>query len=137
MKDLVFREALNNYVEENNVEEDCGDVLMLDNHAYDRSIVGITVDGKLVYDYEKMVEEFMDDEECDELEALEWLEYNTMRALPYMGERRPIILIENRDSLLDKYGGNMSGATVRRSLSAARLSVGFCDCHSPNLDAAA
>ena len=105
MKDLIFREALNNYVEENNIEEDCGDVLMLDNHAYDRSIVGITVDGKLVYDYEKMVEEFMDDEECDELEALEWLEYNTMRALPYMGERRPIILIENRDSLLEKYGG--------------------------------
>lgn len=78
---------------------------MLDNHTYDRSIVGITVNGKLVYDYEKMVEEFMDDEECDELEALEWLEYNTMRALPYMGERRPIILIENRDSLLEKYGG--------------------------------
>ena len=104
MKDEAFRKALNNYIEENSIEEDCGDVLMLDNHAYDRSIVGITVDGKLVYDYEKMVEEFMDDEGCDELEALEWLEYNTMRALPYMGERRPIILIENRAGLLEKYG---------------------------------
>lgn len=25
-------------------------------------------------------------------EAVEWIEYNTMRALPYFGERAPIIM---------------------------------------------
>ena len=101
MKDLKFRKALDAMVEDQGIEEE---VLILDNHAYDKSIIGITPDGRLIYDFEKMIQEFMEDEDCDETEAIEWLEYNTMRALPYMGERAPIIITESRDSILEKYG---------------------------------
>lgn len=101
MKDEKFRKALDAMVEDQGTEEE---VLILDNHAYDKSVVGITEDGRLVYDFNKMVEEFMEDEHCDEIEAIEWLEYNTLRALPYMGERAPIIITESRDSILEKYG---------------------------------
>lgn len=101
MKDEKFRKALDVMVEDQGIEEE---VLILDDHAYNKSVVGITEDGRLIYDFNKMVEEFMEDEQCDEIEAIEWLEYNTLRALPYMGERAPIIITESRDSILEKYG---------------------------------
>ena len=101
MTDLIFRKALDAMVEDHEIEED---VLILDNHAFDRSIIGITEDGRLIYDFEKMIEEFAEDEECDQTEALEWLEYNTLRALPYMGERAPIIMFSSRETILDIYG---------------------------------
>lgn len=48
MKDEKIRKAINAWGKENEVE-----VKILDNHAYDHSIIGITEDGRLVYDYEK------------------------------------------------------------------------------------
>jgi hypothetical protein len=101
MRDENFRKALNTFIEENDIEED---IIILEDHAYDRSIVGLTADCRLVYDFDRMVEEFAEDEGCDETEAIEWLEYNTMRAVPYMGERAPIILTHTRDTILDFYG---------------------------------
>ena len=101
MKDLAFREALNEYIEDEGIEED---VLLLEDHTFNKSIIGISVDGRIIYSLEKMVEEFCEDEECDELEALEWLDYNTMRALPYMGSRRPIIMVDSKRSIMDRYG---------------------------------
>lgn len=98
MKDDKFREALNTFIEEYGIEEE---ILLLEDHAYDYSIVGLTADYRLVYDFDKMVEEFMEDENCTELEAIEWLEYNTMRALPYMGERAPVVLKHSRDMILE------------------------------------
>lgn len=100
MKNEKLREALNALIEDRGIEED---VILLENHTYDNSIVGITEDGRLIYDFEKMVQEFMEDEGCDELEAIEWLEYNTLRSLPYMGERAPIILMETTEAILEKY----------------------------------
>lgn len=101
MKDIKFRKALDAMIEDQGIEEE---VLLLDDHAYDKSIIGITEDGRILYDFEKMIQEFAEDEGCDETEAIEWLEYNTIRALPYMGERAPIIVTESRDSILEKYG---------------------------------
>ena len=101
MVDKKFREALNRFIEDQGIDED---ILILDNHAYDDSIVGISADYRLVYSYEKMVKEFMKDEHCDETEAYEWLDYNTMRSLPYMGERAPIIMATSKKSILECYG---------------------------------
>lgn len=99
-----FRKAFDAYVDENEIQETYGDALILGNPAYDNSIVGITEDGILIYDFNKMIEEFVEDEGCTVEEAVEWLEHNTMRALPYMGERHPIVLVETSSSLIDKYG---------------------------------
>ena len=101
MKDEKFRKALDAMVEDQGIEEE---VLILDDHAYDKSIIGLTEDGRLVYDFDKMVKEFAEDEQCDELDAIEWLEYNTLRALPYMGERAPIVIMNNIESIMEKYG---------------------------------
>lgn len=68
------------------------DAIVFDNMSYDGSIVGVTTDGRVVYDYDKMVEELMEDEECSYEEATEWIDYNTIRALPYAGENGPIIM---------------------------------------------
>ena len=66
--------------------------IVFDNHAYDNSIIGTTVDGRVIYCFEKMVEEVMTDEGWDELSAIEWIEYNALRGLPYAGDKAPIVV---------------------------------------------
>jgi hypothetical protein len=68
------------------------DSIVFDNPAFDNSIIGITTDGKAVYDYEKMVTELMQDDDISEQEAIDWIEYNTIRAIPYAGELAPVII---------------------------------------------
>ena len=34
----------------------------------------------------------METEGWDEIDAVEWIDYNTIRALPYMGENAPMII---------------------------------------------
>jgi hypothetical protein len=69
------------------------DALVFDNHAYDNSILGVSLDGRVIYSFERMVDELMSDEGWDELTAIEWIEYNTVRALPYFGGKSPIIVL--------------------------------------------
>ena len=68
------------------------DVVILENYSYDDALVGVTEDGRAVYDFDKMVKWLMDEEYWTEEEAVEWIEYNTIRALPYMGPSAPIIM---------------------------------------------
>ena len=68
------------------------EAIVFDNMSYDNSIVGVTTDGRVVYDYDKMIEELMQDEEWSYEDAVEWIEYNTVRSLPYGGPSAPIIM---------------------------------------------
>ena len=68
------------------------DVIVLDNMAYDSSIIGITTDGRIVYDYDSMVEELMSDEGWSYDDAADWIDYNTIRSLQYFGSNGPIIM---------------------------------------------
>lgn len=61
-----------------------------DVNGYDDAIVGITRDGQLVYSIEKMIEICARDGEMDEIDAIEWLEYNTFCA--YVGEKTPLYI---------------------------------------------
>jgi hypothetical protein len=70
----------------------CDDTIVFDNPSFDNSIIGVTTDGCAVYDYNKMIEELMKDEQISEQEAIDWIEYNTIRAIPYAGEMAPIIV---------------------------------------------
>jgi hypothetical protein len=56
--------------------------------GYDEAVMGISTDGRLVYSVEKMIEILIRDGEMNELDATEWLEYNTFNA--YVGEMTPI-----------------------------------------------
>ena len=64
----------------------------LTNFSYDAALIGVTHDNRAVYDYEKMVEWLIKEEDFSYEEAAEWIDYNTLRALPYMGEDGPIIM---------------------------------------------
>ena len=68
------------------------DAIVFDNASYDNSIIGTTLDGRAIYDYDLMVSEFMSDEECTSDEAIDWIEYNTLRSLPYAGEKAPLVV---------------------------------------------
>ena len=68
------------------------DALVFDNHAYDNSIIGVTLDDRVIYSFELMVDELMKDEDWDETDAIEWIEYNTIRSLPYAGKNAPLIV---------------------------------------------
>ena len=68
------------------------DAIVFDNMSYDNSIIGTTFDGRAIYDYDLMVSEFMSDEECTSDEAIDWIEYNTLRSLPYAGKKVPLVV---------------------------------------------
>jgi hypothetical protein len=68
------------------------DAVIFINQAYDNSIIGTTFDGRAIYDFDKMVQELMADEGWTEEEAVDWVEYNTFRALPYGGDKAPLIM---------------------------------------------
>ena len=67
------------------------DILLIDDECYCDALVGITDDDRAVYDEDLMVEEFSKFHKCTPEEALEFIEYNVIRALPYYYEKAPII----------------------------------------------
>lgn len=68
------------------------DAIVFSNLSYDNSIVGVTTDNRVVYDYDKMIAELMEDEGWDYDDAVDWIDYNTIRSLPYAGEKAPIVM---------------------------------------------
>lgn len=73
----------------------CPEALVFDNQSSDNSIIG-TCSGRVVYDYDKMVEELMTEWNTDYEEAREWIDYNTVRSLGYY-PMSPIIAIRDED----------------------------------------
>lgn len=75
------------YAEENNIP-----IKLFENPRYPNSIIGLTVDDRAIYDMEQMIVDLMSENEISYIDALEFIEYNTIRALLYMGKDAPIIL---------------------------------------------
>ena len=67
-------------------------VKYLTDFSYDTALIGVTHDDRAVYDYDLMVEWLMEDQGFTEEEAVDWIDFNTIRALPYMGADGPIVL---------------------------------------------
>lgn len=59
--------------------------------SYDDAIIGTTSDDRVVYSFDKMVECLMKDG-MEYEEAVEFIEYNTLRALPYFPDG-PVVLM--------------------------------------------
>ena len=68
------------------------DVVILKDYSYDNALIGVTHDNRAVYDFEQMVSWLMEEEGFTEEEALEWIEYNTIGALPFSEEDKPIVM---------------------------------------------
>lgn len=93
------KDNLRRYLPDALVDELPDDAFVFDPEGLDQAIVNIS-DGRVVYDYEKLIKAYMevfaDEEDRDSdqlwLDAVDWVHYNTLRALPYMPlNARPII----------------------------------------------
>lgn len=67
-------------------------VIIFSNFSYDSALIGVSSDNRAIYDYDLMVEWLSSEEGFSPEEAVEWIEYNTIRSLAYMGENAPIII---------------------------------------------
>lgn len=103
MVNSTIRNAIQNYCRELELEE--VDIPLLLDTGYDNSIIGITEDHRVVYSYDSMVDELMKDNGWSAEEAIEWIAYNTLRALPYCNNKgkKPIIMFMATDELVERY----------------------------------
>ncbi|MBR5874694.1 MAG: hypothetical protein IKY90_08190 [Oscillospiraceae bacterium] len=68
------------------------EIIYFENYDYASALIGVSHDGRAVYDYDLMVEFLMKKEKFSYEEATDWIDYNTLRALPYFGEKAPIVV---------------------------------------------
>ena len=73
------------------IENGYGDVVVFENPDYDGCIIGVTTEGIAVYSYAKMVVWYYEKNGCSAEEAVEFIEYNTLRSLSYQ-EKHPVVL---------------------------------------------
>ena len=67
------------------------DTVFFENPSFVKAITGITDSEQLIYDYDLMIAAAMEEEGWDAEGAIEWIEYNTIRSIPYMGHAHPIV----------------------------------------------
>ena len=72
-----------------NLNED--EMVIFSDKAYEKALIGITTDKRAVYDYDKMVAGLVEQNGMTRDEAIEWIEYNTIRALDYIKDG-PIVM---------------------------------------------
>ena len=69
--------------------------VLFDNPSFDNSIIGVSTDNAIIYDLTSMVDELAEDDKMSSEEALEFIDYNTLRTIPYITEgSKPIIMME-------------------------------------------
>ena len=83
-----MRITIEDKIEELGFEE----VIIFENPDYEDAFIGVSDEGRAVYDYDLMVKCLMEEDDMDELEAREFIDYNTLRAIPYFGNKAPIVL---------------------------------------------
>lgn len=83
-------EELKDLLKELNYEN----TVVFDNPSYLNAIIGISDDGALCYSYEKMIKCLMEEDKMEYDDAMEFIDYNTIRALPYASSMgvRPIVI---------------------------------------------
>lgn len=67
------------------------DVIVFENPDYDSAIIGVSHDNRVIYDFELMIEFLIQTDDMDRDEAADFIYYNTIRSLGYMGDTAPII----------------------------------------------
>ena len=68
------------------------ETVVFENPDYVSAIVGMTDEGRVVYSWEKMIKHLIETDGMTDEEAVEFISYNTERAIPYAGAMAPIIL---------------------------------------------
>lgn len=68
------------------------DSVIFTNPDYDDAIIGVSHDDRVIYDYDKMLEHLIGNEDMTDEEAADFISYNTIRSIPYAGENAPIVM---------------------------------------------
>lgn len=68
------------------------DFVVFRNPDFDSAIIGISDDNRVIYDYEKMIEDLMVTEGMEMIDAADFIGYNTLRAYSETPERDPIVM---------------------------------------------
>ena len=82
-KDILMDQGFENFI-------------IFENPDYDSAIIGITEDNQVVYDYDKMIEHLIQEDDMSYEEAIDFISYNTIRSLSYVGMGVPIIMYSIR-----------------------------------------
>ena len=78
------------------IEAGYDEIVIFENPSYDDALIGVTTDDRAVYDFNKMVDWLIENNGMNDVEAVEWIEYNSARALPYT-EGAPVIMYRLED----------------------------------------
>lgn len=74
--------------------------VVFENPDYDSAIIGYDANNnRVIYDFEKMAIHLMDNDGMTYEEAVEFIEYNTLRSIPYAGGNAPIVMHSIEDYL--------------------------------------
>ena len=79
--DDTFQDCLENYQS-----------IIFENPDYSSALIGITTDGRAVYDYELMIKDLSLKDNMSYEEALEFIDYSTVGSLPPTDNKYPIII---------------------------------------------
>ena len=85
------------------------DVIIFDNPDYDEAIIGVSTDGQAIYDFDLMVECLVREDNMSPEDAVDFICYNTIRALDYM-EGGPIVMYPlawDHNERMDKLNGTI------------------------------
>lgn len=69
------------------------DAIVFENPSYDSAIIGVSHDGRVIYSYDRMIESLMIEDDMDMEDAIEFIDFNTIRSLPYQ-PNGPIVLYD-------------------------------------------
>ena len=81
-------------LKESLIEKGFENAVVLEAPDFIEAVTGVTESGKVVYSYSAMIGSLMSQDEMTYEEAIEFLDFNTIRALPYMGENAPVIMYD-------------------------------------------
>ena len=79
-----------------------GALLLEPREVYDRAVLGVTLDGRAIYDSEHVIRCTMQADGMSLEDAVEWHEFNTFCA--YMGPKTPLFTRVDFDVLVDEVG---------------------------------
>lgn len=61
--------------------------------SYWQAVIGINAaDGGLIYDYDRMVDVLVMDNEMSVEDAIGWIDYNVLRTIPYIEGIKPVVI---------------------------------------------
>lgn len=78
---------LKELIEDNGYE----DIVVFENPDYAEAFIGISDEDRAVYDLDLMVKSLCDNDGMTEIEAIEFIEFNCLRSLPYYSNA-PIVV---------------------------------------------